>query len=196
VVVEGFNPQGIAGQDQLLVVLIPEGEGKDAIQLAQQGGEGLTAVAVVEVKPQQHLGIGVPPPGLGLEAIELAPKLLKVVDFAVKDQHHPAIVAGHGLVAQGGEVEDGQAGVAQAHFCLVVEVETGVVRATVGKEGCGLVEVIRGCFNILEKTDNTAHKIRKYIVELLPYKAKKAMKPSSSKLFRRFWRLTVVTYTK
>jgi hypothetical protein len=142
-------------------------EGKDAIQLAQQGGEGLTAVAVVEVKPQQHFGIGVPPPGLGLEAVELAPKLLEVVDFAVKDQHHPTIVAGHGLVAQGGEVEDGQAGVAQAHFCLVVEVETGVVRATVGEEGCGLVEVIRGCFNILEKTGNTAHKIRKYIMILM-----------------------------
>jgi hypothetical protein len=34
------------------------------------------------------------------------------------------------------------------------------------------------------------------ILDLLPYKAKKAMKPSSSKLFRRFWRLTAITYTK
>jgi hypothetical protein len=57
--------------------------------------------------------------------------------------------------------------VAQAHFCLVVEVKAGVVRATVGEEGYCLLEAIRDCFNILEKTGYTAHKIRKYIVILM-----------------------------
>jgi len=74
-------------------------------------------------------------PGLGLEAIELVSELLKVVDLTVEYQHYPAIVADHGLVTQGGEVEDSQAGVAQAKTVLKILKRTGIIGTAVSQGG-------------------------------------------------------------
>ncbi len=53
--VQGFDTQAVAGEEQALVVALPDGQGEHAIELGQQG----RAPGVVAL--EQHLGVAVGP---------------------------------------------------------------------------------------------------------------------------------------
>ncbi len=97
--------QPVAGQEQLPPPGVPEGEGEHAVQVR----EHLRPLVLVEM--DEHFRVA-----LGAEAVagplQPAAELAEVVDFAVEDDPHRAVLVGHRLLAAG-EVDDRQPAMAQ-----------------------------------------------------------------------------------
>jgi len=127
-VVEGFLAYAVAGEEELLFGLVPEGEGEHAAEV----GGAVGAVLFVEVEDDFGVGLGAEAVAGGLE---VAAEGFEVVALAVVDEVEGAVFVGHGLVA-GGEVDDGEAAMGQAAGGGVgVEVDAAAVGAAVGEDG-------------------------------------------------------------
>ena len=102
--IEGLDAQPIAGQQELLALVVVGGEGKHAAEALQEGGPVLGQAL--------HEGFAVAVAAPGLKG-QLWPGLEVVVDLPVEHQGEAAAVAGDRLGAGLREIEDGQAGVAE-----------------------------------------------------------------------------------
>ena len=125
-VVQGLDAQAVPGQEQGAGQPVPDGEGEGAVQA------GDAVVAPFRVGPQDHLGIAV-----GMENVTLADQfgaqLGIVVDGAVEHQGQAGGRVHHGLAGAVGQVDDGQAPVAQGGGA--VEMQTLAVRPAPGEAG-------------------------------------------------------------
>jgi hypothetical protein len=100
-VVERFDPERIPRQEQRLTALVPQREGEDAIQPPQHG----RALGLVQV--QEHLGVRLSAKSMPL-GDEFRPQPTEIIDLTVEHQHREPVFTGHGLMAQGRKVDDGQ----------------------------------------------------------------------------------------
>ena len=102
--------QPIAGQQQLLPLGVPDGQGKHAVESGEQLGP------LVFVQMDQHFRVA-----LRAEAVagrfEPAPQVAEIIDFAVEDDPHRAVFVGERLLAAG-HVDDGQAAMPEGHAGL------------------------------------------------------------------------------
>jgi hypothetical protein len=101
--VELFFAEAVAGEEEGLGAGVPEGEGEHAVQ----AGEGVFAVEGEGGKEDFRIGAGDEGAGEG------GSEFLIVVDFAVEGEGVAGAGVEHGLMAGGGEVEDGES--AEAH---------------------------------------------------------------------------------
>src|SRR5262249_390443 len=74
------------------------------------------------------------------EPLELGAEVEEVVDLAVEDERHGAVVGGEGLVAGARQIEDRQPPVGEADAPPVVEPRAAVVGTAVGDGGAGALE--------------------------------------------------------
>ena len=102
--IERLDAERIAGEETAPLHRIPNGEGEHAPQPVHTGRP------VTGIEPEDDLGVGA-----GAEGF---PKLLKlgaqravIINLAVKRDGETPVRRGHGLMAGGAEVENGQAGV-------------------------------------------------------------------------------------
>jgi hypothetical protein len=106
-VVERLDAEAVPGGEQRLTRVVPQGEGKLAAQLVE------TTRAEVLVQVEEDLAVRA-----GGEAVaallELGADPREVVELAVHDRVHPAVLVGQGLVA-GGKVDDAEASVPEPH---------------------------------------------------------------------------------
>ncbi|MNC03055.1 hypothetical protein D3C75_504480 [compost metagenome] len=118
--IEGDDPHVVTANQIGILFGVIEDEGKDAVQIVQEGG------ALLLVEGEQHLAVGV---GLELEVdLEALLEFLVVVDLAVDGQYVSAlgVVERLGAIAR---IDDGQALVHQDG--LVGAVDAGPVRPAV-----------------------------------------------------------------
>ncbi|MNC31745.1 hypothetical protein D3C75_800770 [compost metagenome] len=112
--VQGFDAQAVAGQEQALVVALPDGQGKHAVELGQQR----RAPGVVAL--EQHLGVAVGPEAVA-QGLQLLAQFGEVVDGAVESQRQAQGVVDHRLGRAVGQVHDFQAPVAEGDRALAME---------------------------------------------------------------------------
>src|SRR5262249_34072429 len=93
--------ESVAGQEQSTRVVIPDGEGKHAVQVSD------ASLAPLEVGREQHLGIARRAKCVAA-GFELFAQLPVVVDFAVEDQGGAAVRVHERLVGGGAGVENGK----------------------------------------------------------------------------------------
>jgi len=102
---EGFFAESIAGDEELLLAGVPDGEGEHAAEFA----DAIDAVVFVEVDD----GFGV---GIGAECVatlfESGLDFAVVVDFAVEGDPDGFVFVGEGLVAAT-EIDDGESSLAE-----------------------------------------------------------------------------------
>jgi hypothetical protein len=117
--VQRLHADAVAGEIQGVVVRIVDGDREHSVQ-ARQAGDALALV-----QAQDHLGVRV---RLQLRALraQLGGEFHVVEDLAVLHHRDPAIVRNEGLVAAG-NVDDGQAPVADGHAAGGLRPDTGVV---------------------------------------------------------------------
>jgi hypothetical protein len=112
-IVHGLDAQPVARHEEGLAVAVPQREGEHAAKV-------LDAVRAPGL-PGMHDDLGV---ALGVEhmaqGLQFGDELLVVVDLAVEDHHHRAVFVEQRLLA-GGDVDDGQAAVAQPDAGLQVQ---------------------------------------------------------------------------
>jgi len=113
-VVQRLHAQAVAGHEQAVAAAVVDHESEHAAQVVH--------TVLAPVLPGAHDGFGV---ALGAEHIAVAPQFIHqlevVVDLAVEHQGHRLVVIEDRLLA-GGDVDDGQAPVAEAHAGLDVQV--------------------------------------------------------------------------
>ncbi len=103
---ERLDAEAVARGEEAAAVFVPEDEG----ELAAQMLKAVDAEFLIEVKGDFAVGFG----GEAVAALlQLLADGLVAVELAVDDDVGAAVFAGHGLVA-GGEVDDAEAGVAEA----------------------------------------------------------------------------------
>jgi hypothetical protein len=139
-VVQRFDAERVARQQQGLFAGIPQGKGIHAAQVLQHG----RAFGLVQV--QQYLRVGFAAEDVALR-FELAAQFAVVVDFAVEGDDELAVCALHRLCAALGEVDDGQAAVAEGDAAVVGEPFAMAVWAAGGHvvaDGAQLCPVRRG----------------------------------------------------
>ncbi|MNO50300.1 hypothetical protein D3C76_406710 [compost metagenome] len=112
--VQGFDAQAVAGQEQALVVALPDGQGEHAVELGQQG----RAPGVVAL--EQHLGVAVGPEAVA-QGLQLLAQFGEVVDGAVEGQRQAQGVVDHRLRRAVRQVHDLQAPMAQGDRALAME---------------------------------------------------------------------------
>ena len=99
--------QPIPGQQQLLPLGVPDGQGEHAVQMCQQLGP------LVFVQVDEHFRVA-----LGAELVaglfEPAPQVAEIVDFAVEHDPHGAVFVRKRLFSAG-QVDDGQAPMPKGH---------------------------------------------------------------------------------
>ncbi len=110
-VVEGFNSQRIAGQEEFAFAIVPEGEREHAIQPFHEPASPPHQAA------EQHFGVAGRDGPLVLGS-QLLLKIGEVVDLAVVDEHVPSVGRNHRLSGEIGQVQDSQSNVTQRHFQL------------------------------------------------------------------------------
>ena len=124
--VEGLNAERITGESELLVLLVPNGDGEHSTQT------GKASRTLLSKERKDNFSIAG-----GLEGVsagdELSAKLSVVVDFAVKDKDIAAIRGVHGLVGAGGWVENGEAGVREEEVVIGIAPQAGAVWAATGQ---------------------------------------------------------------
>ena len=113
-VVQRLDAERVARQQQGLFGCIPQGKGVHAAQVLQHG----RAFGLVQV--QQDFGVGFGAEDVALR-FELAAQFAVVVDLAVEGDDELAVGAVHRLRAALGEVDDGQAAVAQGDSSVIGE---------------------------------------------------------------------------
>jgi hypothetical protein len=129
-VIERLDTEVVAGEEQQRGgrAEIADGESEHAVQTLHAIG------AFLFVKAEEHLGVGVGGETVAL-AFEFPAQRGEVVDLAVVSDPEGAILVRHRHVAEGRQIEDGEAAVAQADVGTVRESplpEAGVVRAAMG----------------------------------------------------------------
>ncbi|MCY1423672.1 hypothetical protein D9M71_393940 [compost metagenome] len=122
--VQRFDAEAVAGEEQALVVALPDGQGKHAVELGQQG----RAPGVVAL--EQHLGVAVGPEAVA-QGLQLLAQFGEVVDGAVEGQRQAQGVVDHRLGRAVGQVHDFQASVAEGDRALAMEAPG--IRATRGQ---------------------------------------------------------------
>ena len=107
-VVEGLDPEAVAGAEQPAPRTVPHGEREHAVEPPE------TVFAPPPVGLQQHFRIGAGGEAMP-QRLELGAQLLMIVDLAVK--HDPDVGVAHrqGLQAPVGQIENRQASVSQSH---------------------------------------------------------------------------------
>ena len=132
-VIERLDPDPVSGQEQLSSAVVPEREGEHATQIVD------TPRPVFLVQVHDRLGVARRPEPV-TAGLEVGPQLGEVVDLAVEDQPHRAVLVGDRLVA-GGEVDDAEA--AHPEHRAGPRVEAFIVRAAVdhgAAQGAHLIE--------------------------------------------------------
>ena len=104
--VQRFDPEAVAGDEQLLAVTFPDGEGEHAIELGQQ----VCAPGVVAL--EQHFGVATGEEAIA-EGFQLLAQFRVVVDGAVEHHCQAQIAVDHRLAGSFGQVHDFQAAMAE-----------------------------------------------------------------------------------
>ena len=133
-IVERLDAQPVASHQQRPAARIPEGEGEHAAQLLHAVG----LVLLVEVDDRLRVRRGVE--GMPTR-LELAAELPEVVDLAVEDDPHRAVLVPDGL-APGLEVDDPQAPHPQAH--PRTQMKAVVVGAAMGDDPAHCAHLVQG----------------------------------------------------
>src|SRR3990172_12367912 len=102
-----LHAQAVAREGERALVPVPDGGGEHPAQLSQALLE-----TVADEKLEQHLGVAVAAELLA-ERLEALAQVRKIVELAVEDKHVAAVVARHRLAPGPGQINDGQARVAQ-----------------------------------------------------------------------------------
>ena len=110
-VVQRLDAIAVARQQQASLAPVPQGQRKHAVEALQRGH------APGRQRIEHHLGVrlAAKPEALGFQ---LGAQFAKVVDLAVVAEHVAVVGVDHRLVRRGGQVDDRQAPVAQAHVAL------------------------------------------------------------------------------
>src|SRR5260221_619346 len=120
-VVDGLLAESIACEHETAPQPVPEGDGKHAMEAVDE----VEPILLVSMDDGLRVAVG---RELVARGLQLAAKLLVVVDLAVEDDHHGAIFVGDRLLATL-HVDDAQPAHAQAG--VVAEPMAVVIRATV-----------------------------------------------------------------
>jgi hypothetical protein len=120
-VVQRLDAEPVARHEERLTVAVPQRKGEHAAEAVH--------ALLAPLLPGVHDDFGV---ALGVEDVavrlQLGYQLAVVVDLAVEDDHHRAVLIEQGLLT-GGDVDDGQAPVAKAETGL--DMQTAFIRAAV-----------------------------------------------------------------
>ena len=107
-VVQGLLAHAVACGQQSAVPLVPQRERKHAVDALDH------SVAPLLVAVHQHLAVGARTE-IVAPRLQLCAQLDEVVDLAVEDNLDAAVLVAEGLVSGGGQINHGQAPVAQTH---------------------------------------------------------------------------------
>ena len=103
--VERLHAEGVPGGHQALLAFVPERKGEDAVEVPH------AVEAVLLVRMHDHLAVRVRRPAVAA-SLEALAQLAVVVDLAVDDRGHAAVLGVERLIAAR-DVDDGQPGVSQ-----------------------------------------------------------------------------------
>jgi hypothetical protein len=132
--IERLDPEGIARCHEPLPVLVPQGEGEDAVQVREAAG------APFLVRVHDRLGVGAGGEAVA-QRLELASQVEVVVDLAVDHHRAPPVLGEERLVAAR-EVHDREAGVGQQGWSG--DVHAVAVRAAMAKRSGHFPARLRG----------------------------------------------------
>ena len=152
-VVEWFDAEGIAGEDESFFAGVPDGEGKHAIE------PGETVGPVFRPSLEKNFRIRLGAEG-GSAGFEIATEFEVVVNLSIKNDVPATIGGGHGL-GSAGEIENAEAAVAEADSGISVGA-LGVgpsMKEGVGHSGEGRLR-FSGVVSVRGKSSNAAHKRR------------------------------------
>ena len=111
--VHRFDAPTVAHQPHLAGPPVPERESKHAPEALKAGD------APLEIGPQQHLRVAVVgAPACDAQRNQFPPDPGMIVDLAVEDELHPAVVRPHRLVRRGGKIDDRQPAVGQPDIAV------------------------------------------------------------------------------
>ena len=158
-IVEGFFAEAVAAEVQDALLFVPEGEGEHAVEALGGGVD-----APLDEGGEHDLGVGVAAPSVAV-FFEFGAEVLEVVDLAIEDDFVAAVGAGHGLVAEGGEIEDGEAAVAEGDAGFGIGPGAFVIGAA-GDDGVGHAAdgggegFVGSALGGGEEADDTAHRCK------------------------------------
>ncbi len=101
IIVKGFNPQPIPGDDQVSFFPIPKPDGKHSLKVGQK------ILLPFFVGMDNDLGIGMAPEKMS-SFDQLFSQFQKIIDLSVKNQLDGSVFVTHGLVSLLGQIDDGQ----------------------------------------------------------------------------------------
>jgi len=152
-VVEWFDAERIASEDEAFFAGVPDGEGEHAVEPRQTVGP------VFSPSLEENFRIGLGAEG-GSTSFEIATELEVVVNLSIKNDVPASICGGHGL-GSAGEIENTEA--------AMTEADSGISVGALGvgpsmKEGVGHSKEGRlrfsGVVSVCGKSSNAAHRIR------------------------------------
>ena len=152
-VVERFNAEGIAREDEAFFAGVPDGEGEHAVE------SGETVGPVFGPSLEKNFRIGLCAEG-GSAGFEIAAEFEVVIYLSIKNDVPASICGGHGL-GSAGEIENAEAAVAEADGGISVGA-LGVgpsMKEGVGHSGEGRLR-FSGVVSVGGKSSNAAHRIR------------------------------------
>lgn len=100
-VIKRLDAIAVAGQQQSVAGVIPQGDGEHAAQPRQ------SLDPMAGIKLQHHLGVAVRAEHRPRQ-LQLMAQCLEIIDFTVEDDGQTAIGTGHGLSAGLGQIQNGQ----------------------------------------------------------------------------------------
>ena len=123
--VQGFDPEAVAGDKQLLAVALPYGEGEHAVELGQQRlTPGVIAL-------EQHFGVAIGEKAVA-QVLQLVAQFRVVVDGTVEHHRQAQVAVDHRLAGSFGQVHDLQPAMAEGNRALAMEaVGVGATRGQV-----------------------------------------------------------------
>jgi hypothetical protein len=152
-VVERFDAQGIASEDESFFAGVPDGEGEHAVESRETVGP----VFSPGLEEDFRIGLGAES---GPAGFEIAAEFDVVIDLSIKNDVPASIGGGHGL-GSSGEIENAEAAVSEADSGISVGA-FGVgpsMKEGVGHSGEGHLR-FSGVVSVGGKSSNAAHKIR------------------------------------
>ena len=145
-IIERFDPQAVAGDEQYLLVLVPDGESEHAAQV-------LNTVATV-LFVEMNDGLGITMSSVGMAAgDELLAQAKVVVNLTVEDNPDRAVLVADGLMA-GCEVHDAQP--AHADADMSIKIEALVIRTPVGHDAAHFPKRVRVSPSVPPKLQNAS----------------------------------------
>jgi hypothetical protein len=149
-VVEWFDAEGIASENEAFLAGVPDGEGKHAVEFRETVGP------IFSPGLEEDFRIGLGAEG-GSAGFEIATEFEVVINLSIKNDVPAAIGGGHGL-GSAGEIENAEAAVAEADGGIIVGA-LGVgpsMKKGVGHSGEDRLR-FSGVVSVRGKSSNAAH---------------------------------------